>query len=244
MAGDPGRRRRAGTAADGDRATARATKSARESPSGPRGCGRATPANDVMARATAHGGVPRARGQGSWARPKAEAPVSCRCRARTVVGEGVRVLGGGVRRVEEDVRGHQRGRPAGALVGLGEAADGVEVHRDTGELLDQPKASSAETAVQPAATASATMPALVAHQREPAADQHQRRLAVLAQVAGEPPPEGDHRVLAQAVRRGEQPGLAQRPTTWWAKIPSATTSGGTRRARGSGCRCGRSREIE
>src|SRR4051794_12832679 len=41
------------------------------------------PENDVMARATAQGGVPSARGQGSWARPKAEAPVSWRCRART-----------------------------------------------------------------------------------------------------------------------------------------------------------------
>ena len=50
-------------------------------------------------------------------------------------------------------------------------------------------------------------PALVAHQRPAAPDQHQRRLAVLAQVAGQPPPEGHQRVLAHAVRRGEQPGL-------------------------------------
>ena len=50
-------------------------------------------------------------------------------------------------------------------------------------------------------------PALVAHQRQPAAHQHQRRLAVLAQVAGEPPPERDQRVLAHAVRRGEQAGV-------------------------------------
>ena len=50
-------------------------------------------------------------------------------------------------------------------------------------------------------------PALVAHQRPAAADQHQRRLAALAQVAGQPPPEGDGAVLPDAVRRGEQPGV-------------------------------------
>ena len=45
--------------------------------------------------------------------------------------------------------------------------------------------------------------ALVAHQRPAASYQDERWLAVLAQVAGEPSPERDERVLAQAQGRGE-----------------------------------------
>ena len=44
---------------------------------------------------------------------------------------------------------------------------------------------------------------LVAQQGQPAADEDQGGLAVLAQVAGEPPPERDEAVLADAVRRRE-----------------------------------------
>ena len=74
--------------------------------------------------------------------------------------------------------------------------------------------------------------ALVAHAaRSPRRTQHQRRLAVLAQVAGQPPPERDQRVLAHAVRRREQPALrAARATTSWAKMPSATNSAGSPRS--------------
>ena len=51
---------------------------------------------------------------------------------------------------------------------------------------------------------------LVAHEGRPAADQDEGRLAVLAEVTGEPPPERDEGVLGDAVGRGEQPLLAAR----------------------------------
>ena len=194
------------------------------------------PENSLIARATAHGGVPSARGHGSWARPKAEAPVSWRCRSRT---EPAKACGFWV----AAYAGSRRMRAATSELGPQERWSGwerprmasrfIEVTRD-GELLDQGVRLVGGDGGATGGDGFRDDAALVAHQGDATAQQDERRLAVLAEVAGQAAPEGDHRVLAQAVRRGEEPGLAELADHVVGEDPLRHDEGGARQGQGLG----------
>ena len=119
--------------------------------------------------------------------------------------------------------GRRRRRSAGRAAA---ARSGSRRHAAAARVSSRSRwyASSGADRRQPRSTAWPTTRA--GHASGPAAaDQHQRRLAVLAQVAGEPSPERHSGCWRDAVRRGQQARARGTPaTTSWAKIPSATNT--------------------
>ena len=193
--------------------------------------------------ATAHGGVPNVRGHGGWIRPATSTEdVTRACIASTSARNASRRRStfAAVGRVAQPLGGDQAGRAAGALVRLPRARPGNVSHGGSGSRSRiSAYASSARDRTAAEGDRVPHHPALRTHQGPAAADQHQRRLAVLAQVAGEPPPEGHERVLGDAVRRLQQAlalGTPGRPPG--RRCPRRRT-GGDRRGRAAARRTGR-----
>ena len=81
----------------------------------------------------------------------------------------------------------------------------ARVRRAGSSALISAYARSGETSRQPSDDRVPDDLALGSQQRHAATHEHERRLPVLAQVAGQPTPERDERVLRDAVRRGDEP---------------------------------------
>ena len=97
----------------------------------------------------------------------------------------------------------------------------------------------ARPARSPRSTAWATTRRWSRSRASPRRTQDEGRLAVLAQVAGEPPPERDDAVLAHAVRRRELAAVPTRRHDLLGEDALGQEQPAARRGRGPGCRSGR-----
>ena len=191
--------------------------------------------------ATAQGGVPNVRGHGGWIRPATSMEdVARACIASTSARKtpGVGHLRA-VRRVAASP-GRRPGRPPRRSAGPAAGGRRGSQPRSAGSRSRiSAYASSAPHRSAPEVDRVPDHLALRAHQRPAAADQHQRRLAVLAQVAGEPPPERHERVLGDAVGRLQQALALARRHDLLGEDPLGDEERGGRRGRAAARRTGR-----